>query len=225
MINHISNLDNLTRGTRRREFDDGLMDFVYGGVFLILSLFGWLFFSPTGMRWLVTALLYNREVTMIGLLSLVPLLLLLIFGAKRMVDRIRRSIIWEDSGFVKSLRWQVSWPINLLAGVVSIIMIIGALLLMIRGSLSQEAVLRALVSSMGVATGIVYFGMGRELNLRRYKWVGIAGAVFSALILIMPISFSVSWLLLGIFWMAVLFLSGLWALRQSLLALEERNIE
>ena len=224
-MNHVSNMDRLTHLTRRREYEDGLMDFVYWSVFLILCLFGWLLFSPTGMRWLVTALLYNREVTIIGLLTLLPLLILLVFGAKRIVDRIRRSIIWKDSGFVKSLRWQVSWQINLLAGVVSITMLIVAVWLMIRGSISQEAVLRTLVSSAGVATGIVYFGTGKELNLRRYKWVGIAGAVFSVLILIMPISFSVSWLLLGIVWMSFLSLSGLWTLRQSLLALEERKSE
>jgi len=222
-MDHISNLENLTRVTRRREFDDGLMDFVYGSFFLLLSLFGWLFFSSTGLRWFFTALLYNREVTIIGLVALVALFILFISGAKRIVARIRESVIWKDRGVVKSLRWQVSWPINLLAGLVSIIMIIGAVWLTIRGSLSQEAVLRALVSSMGVASGIVYFGMGKELGLPRYKWVGVAGGMFSALILIMPISFSVSWLLLGIVWMAVLSISGIWALRQSLLILEERN--
>ena len=33
MMNHITELDNLTKATRRREFDDGLMDFVFGAVF------------------------------------------------------------------------------------------------------------------------------------------------------------------------------------------------
>jgi DNA-binding transcriptional ArsR family regulator len=191
-MNHISNLDNLTRTTRRREFDDGLMDFVYASTFLIISLLGWLCFSPKGIRWLATALIFNREITIIGLISLVPLLVLLIFGARRVVDRIRRSIIWVDRGFVKALRWQVSWPINLIAVVVSIIMIITAVGLMRRGSIGQDAVLIALVSSIGVATGIVYFGMGIELKLLRYKWVGITGAVLSVLLIPMPISFSVS---------------------------------
>jgi hypothetical protein len=162
-------------------------------------------------------------VTIIGLFALVPSLILLVFGAKRLVDRIRRSIIWKDSGFVKSLKWQVNWQITLLAVVVSVAMIILSYWMMIRGSISRDVVLRSLVSAIGVATGIVYFGMGIALGLQRYKWVGMAGGVFSALILIIQASFSASWLLVGILWMVILSLSGTWALRQSLLALKGGN--
>lgn len=222
-MNNISNLDHLTRMTRRREFDDGLIDFVYGGIFLVLSLAGGLFFSATGLRWLVTALLYSREITIIGLIGVVSFVILFISGGRRIVERIRRTMIWKERGFVKSLRWQVSWPINLLASAFAILMIIMAAWLMVRGLIALEIFLRAFIASMGIATGIVYFGVGYELRLARYKWVGIVGALSSALILILPTSFSVSWLIFGIAWMVVLTISGLWALRQSLQALEERN--
>ena len=63
--------------------------------------------------------------------------------------------------------------------------------------------------------------MGGELRLQPFKWVGITGGVGSAIIFILPVTFSVSWLLLGVVWIAVLFLSGTFTLRKLFSALEE----
>jgi hypothetical protein len=221
MMKHITEFDNLTRVTRRREFVDGLADFVFAIVFLILGLFGWLLFSPNVLKWYVTALVRNREITIMGTILLASFLFLIILGARRMVDQIRRNIIWKDRGFVKSLRWQVNWRYSLLAVAITIMLISVAFLLMLRGMVNPETVLRAIVSSAGIATGIVCIGLGMELGIKRYKWVGIAGGIFSAIIIILPISFSISWLLLGIAWVIILTLSGSYALRQSLSAREE----
>jgi hypothetical protein len=220
-MDHISEIDQLTRVTRKREFDDGLIDFVFGGTYLMICLANWFFFSPTGLRWIATALLQDRQVTIIGLIALTSFFIVMIFGARKIVDRIRRATIWRDRGFVKSLRWQVSWQTNLAAVGAAISMIVIAGWMMAKGIIDQEAILRVLVSSAGVATGIVFFGIGSELKLQRYKWVGIAGGGLSMLIMVIPTAFHVSWLLAGIIWMAVLSISGLWALRKSISAFEE----
>lgn len=220
-MDHISEIDRLSRITRKREFDDGLIDFVYGGVFFVISLVGWFFFSPAGLRWIATALVQYREIAIIGLLALVSLFILLVFGARKIVDHIRRAVIWRDDGFVKSLKWQVSWQTNLLAAGVAITMIVIAFLMMARGIIDQEVVLRTLVSSFGVATGIVYFGIGSELKIQRYKLVGIAGGGLSMVILVIPVAFYLSWLLVGIIWITVLSISGLWTMRKFLLDKEE----
>lgn len=220
-MKHITDFDNLTRVTRRREFADGLADLVLAIVFLILGLLGWLLFSPNVLRWYITALIQNREITIMGTLLLVPLLFLIILGARRLVEQIRRNIIWKDRGFVKSLHWQVNWRYSLLAGAIAIMFIGVAFLLMLRGMVNPETVLRAIVSSAGIATGIVFIGLGMELGINRYKWVGVAGGIFSATLIVLPVSFSISWLLLSIAWIFVLSLSGFYALRQSLSAREE----
>ena len=220
-MDHISEIDQLTQATRKREFDDGLIDFVFGGTYLIICLACWVFFSPTGLSWIARALLQNREVTIIGLIALISLFILMIFGARKIVERIRMATIWRDRGFVKSLKWQVSWQTNLAAVGAAITMIIMASWMMQRGMIDPEAVLRVLVSSAGAATGIVFFGIGSELKLQRYKWVGIAGGGLSFLIVVIPTAFHVSWLLAGIIWMAVLSVSGFWALRKSISAFEE----
>lgn len=224
-MNHITEFDNLTKATRRREFDDGLMDYVFGCTCLLIGLLGWFFFSSFGLRWIVIGMLQNRELTIIAFIAIIALLILLISGARRMIEYIRRKTLWKNRGFVKSLRWQVSWQINVLAGAVGIAMIVIAVWLMSNGYLIQEIVLRTLVSSTGVATGIVLFGMGKELNLQRYKWAGSIGGLLSTLVILMPISFSISWLVLGIVWIVVLTVSGSWALRKSILALREQDSE
>jgi hypothetical protein len=224
-MDSVTKLDNLTRVTRRRDFEDGLKDFVFAGTFLVIGLFAGFFTSPLGLTWYLTSLIRNREITIIAVLTLVLLLFASIFGANRAIQRIRRNTIWKNQGFVTPLRWQVSWKINTLASGVLIVMLVIAFWLMLNGSISQESVLRTLVSSAGIATGLVFFGMGKDLDLQRYKWIGVAGGILSALIILSPLSFSASWIFLGIGWMIVCIISGIWALQKSLKAITEADSE
>jgi len=73
---------------------------------------------------------------------------------------------------------------------------------MATGSLSEEAVLRTLAASASLGTAIVYLGTGIDLRLRRYEAVGIAGLILSVTVLSQPASFSQSWPLFGVGWMA-----------------------
>jgi hypothetical protein len=224
-MDHVAELDKITQATRRREFEDGLMDYVLGGFFLFICLMDALIFSTFGVRWLTTSLIKNREITILALVTIFLLLILSIFGARRLIEHIRRQTFWVNRGFVKSLRWQVSWQVNVSAASVLIAMIAAAYWLMLNGSIKQEVVLRTLVSAIGAATGIVFFGMGKVVDLQRYKWTGIVGGILSFLIILLPVPFSISWMVLGIIWMVVLVVSGSWALRRSILALREQDGE
>jgi len=217
-MNQTVDLDGLTKATRRREFDDGLIDFTVGAGYLVLGILAWFLFSPGGVRWYAIALLKNRTLTLFGLASLAVLILVGARGARRAIDRIRASTTWRVSGFVKPLRMQAGWPTMVLSGVVTLGIIIGASWFMAIGRLGAENALRTLVASSGIATGIVYFGMGVAVGLRRYLAVGLAGGILSAVILFMPLSFSVAWLVLGTIWIIVLGVSGAWALRLTLSA-------
>jgi len=79
-MDNITKIDNLTRVTRRRDFEDGLMDFVFAVTFLFLGGLGGVFLSPLGLRWYFTSLLWNREVTIIAGIVLVFLFILIVFG-------------------------------------------------------------------------------------------------------------------------------------------------
>jgi hypothetical protein len=224
-MNSLDEIDSLTRMTRRRDFDDGLMDILNSVVFLALGLGSWFLFSAVGMRWWVTALIQQREITIIALLGLTAALVLAIHGSRRLISRIRRSYLWKESGYVEPLKYPVRKSISIVAGFVTIVIIIVAYWLMVTGSLSEEAVLRTLTVSASVGTAIQYLGMGIDLHIRRYVGVGIAGLIVSAIVLTQSTSFSESWLLFGVGWMAILTASGLWALRQSVLSLAESPSE
>lgn len=218
-MNRIREIDALTRQTRRREFDDGLMDLVYGVVVLALCAANWLIFSSFGMRWLATALIREREITTIGLLALVAVFVLAIFGLRRLVSRIRRAYFWRDSGVVEPLRWQVSRPAAISGVVAAVALIVLGTWLMSRGLWTEEQALRTLPASVALGTALLYLGMGIELRVQRYALVGVAGVVLAALTLSQNRSFSSAWLAVGIGWMAIMGVSGLWALRRSVLRL------
>ncbi len=201
------------------------MDILYGLVFLILGLGGWFLFSAVGLRWFAVALVQRREITIIALLAMLPAFWLAIYGSRRLIDWIRRSYLWTETGYVEPLKWQVRTSVTLAAGFASIALIILAIWLMVTGSLNEEAVLRTLAASASLGTAIVYLGTGIDLRLRRYEAVGIAGLILSVTVLSQPASFSQSWLLFGVGWMAILTVSGLWALRRSVLTMAESPSE
>ena len=220
-MNNIDEIDNLTRQTRKREFDDGLVDILYGVFFLVMGLAGWFWSSAVGLRWFAVAMVQRRDITIIALLALALAFVLTMRGSRRLIEWIRRSYLWKESGYVEPLKWQARRPVTLIAGFASIVMILVAFWLMKAGSLSEEAVLSALAASASLGTAIVYLGMGIDLRIRRYVGVGIAGLILSVIILSQSAMFSEAWLLVGIGWMAILTVSGLWAFRQSVLTLAE----
>ena len=218
-MNDIREIDNLTRLTRKREFDDGLVDILYGGVFLVCGLASWFLFSEVGLRWYIIALTRQREITIIALLALAPAFVLVIYGFRKLIERIRRAYLWKDSGYVEALRWQVKKSVTITAVFMCIALILVATWLMARGALSEEGALCALVASASLGTAVIYLGMGIDLRMNRYLVVGIAGLILTAIVMSQKVSFAGSWLLVGIGWSVILVVSGLWALRQSALRL------
>lgn len=208
-------LDGLTRAARRREFDDGLVDFAVGAAFLFYGALCGVAFSASGIEWYARALVQNRTLTLFGLAILAAVCLLGPLGARKAIERVRLSEAWRLRGFVKPLRRQVSWPWSVLSAVLMIGMIVSAAWLMAGGRVPADGVLRTIVASTGIGTGIVYLGMGVSLRLNRYLAVGGGGGMLSLAILLVPVSFSLAWWLLGTAWVAVLSASGAWAFRQS----------
>ncbi len=101
-------LDVLEKTTRRREFDDGLMDFAVGVIFLVLSLLAWFLFSQDGLEWYTLSLVNHRTLTLVGLLGVAALVITGPVGLRRLIEHLRISIIWTDSGFIKPLNRQTS---------------------------------------------------------------------------------------------------------------------
>jgi hypothetical protein len=209
-------IDELTRQTQRREFSDGLRDFHVGSILLLLSLMNWLFLSPTGLMLVLRVNMIDKSLTLVSLFGLIGLLLLILYGTEQLMERIRRTSLWKDSGFVKPLRWGVNKWLTALSIALSLIIIIGSSWFTLRGLISQEAALRSIAASASVGTAVTFFGMGHSLKIRRYKAVGILGGMGSIPILFYPLSFAETWLWFGVGWAILLFSSGSWALRGAL---------
>lgn len=207
----ITELDRLTMATRRREYEDGLVDFVYGILFLVLGLACWYIFSVNGMRWYLTAFIRNRDIALIGSLLAFGLFILVVAGSRRLVDKLRHHF-WKNLGIVKPLRYQVRWQVQLIATVVAAGIILVGFWLALKGLINPESGMEVLITSVGISTGIVFLGMGAELKVGRYYWVGIAGILGSLIPIIFPLSISLSWLIFGVTWMVILAFSGCWTL-------------
>ena len=214
-------LDKLTHQTQRREYLDGLRDLHLGMVILILSLLNWFVLSPAGATLLVKAVRYSKDLSVIGMIGLLGLFILILFGTERVMERIRRATLWKESGFVKPLRYGFNKWLILATTVIVLTIIVGSTWLMAMGTLSQETALRSIPAGSCLGTGVIFFGMGRSLKIQRYKFVGVAGVLLAIFLYFYPLSFALAWLYLGIGWTLILLASGIWALRLALLELKQ----
>jgi hypothetical protein len=208
----IEQIDGLTRQTRKREFDDGLVDILFAIGFLVFGVGEGYFFSEAGLIRLATALVQQREITLLLLLAIIPAVLLAIFGVRRLMMRIRHSLLWKGLGYVEPLKWQVSTPINVAAAICSLGLIGLAVAFQAGGSFGEELILRSLPAATSLGTAVVYFGMGMDLTLKRYQVAGLAGLLLSVCVLGLPVSFSTAWMIFGWGWFFLLASSGIWGL-------------
>lgn len=215
-------IDKFTINSQRYEYQDGLRDFQVGVIILFLGLANWFIFTPFGLAFLAEFIVRYKSILVPVVIGFIALLFLLVFGAERVMERIRRATLWKESGFVKPLRWGVvPKPFIILGTAIILAIIIGNVWLMNQGTITQEAALRAVPISTGIGTAIMYFAMGRTLRIQRYLWVGLLGGFISGLFLFSSISFANTYLYVGVIWTGILLLSGAWALRKALLDLRE----
>lgn len=212
----IQDYEELTRNTRRVEFNDGLQDFQNAAVFLILGLLGGLFLSPQGMEFYARAWFLERELTAIAFIGLIALFVLIAFGMRRFMRWIRLRYLWPSEGRIEPLKWQVSRSASVIGGVVWLMVFFFGLALVQRTEMDLDAGMRVVIGASGVGTGVLYFLLGRELGLTRYRWVGVTGALVSLAMLFLPLKASMSWILFGIQWSLILLVSGASALRKAL---------
>lgn len=215
--------EGLTRQTRRLEFEDGLTDLQVGAVFLVISLAAAFFFSTAGLTWFARAFILQRDIANVALVGIFACFILVAFGSRRLIAEVRRKYIWKNRGEIVPLPVGVDRWVHVLAVAVFLILMIFGLWVLLRGGNDEEAIMRLLVAASGVATGIIYLGMGRSLRLNRYFPVGFAGGLLSCGLFFVPLTWSESWLGFGAIWTTVLLISGLYALRRTRRDMAEAN--
>jgi len=215
--------EELTRQTRRLDFEDGLTDLQVSAAFLVMSLAAAFFFSTAGLTWFTRSLILQREITYVALVGIFGGFILVAFGSRRLIARVRREYLWKDRGEIVPLPVQVDKWVSVLSTAIFLAILISGAWVLLRGGTDEEAILRLIIAASGVATGITYLGMGRSLRLNRYLPVGFVGGLLSGVLYFVPLTYSESWLGLGAIWTTILLTSGLYALRRTLRGMAEAN--
>ena len=83
--------EELTRQTRRLDFEDGLTDLQVSALFLAMSVAAAFFFSTAGLTWFARALILQREITLVALAGIFGCFIVVAFGSRRMIARVRRE--------------------------------------------------------------------------------------------------------------------------------------
>lgn len=211
-----SYLDELTRKARRIEFDDGLTDLQTAIVFLLLGAVNVLFLSKLGMEWFVRAILANRELTLIAMLGLFAFLIAVLAGSRRVVSWIRSEKLRSGGGRVTPRAWQLDRWVALLALGAFFLIFVPGMFVFARQPMDMHVGLRVTLAAASAATAVIYFATGRMLRLARYTWVALAGIFGTLLLLMVPLSAPVSWIVLTLVWVISLGISGWVALSKAL---------
>jgi len=223
-----TDIEDLIHKTKRYEFADGLRDLQLAALLAFGGVFVWLSLTLIGMRWYVQLILnlvemFGRWAALItGLLFFLVLFALLV-GTLWAMKFLRRRWLWRESGWVKPLPWQVPRKVTIL----SVVIFLGGLGLAIglraTGKVDDSFVIRMFWAATGWAFGYTLVGVGREIGLKRYIWLGAVGGVASTVVLFLPLDFGQTAIALYGAWALALGISGAIVLRRALAMTNQVN--
>jgi hypothetical protein len=216
-----TNIESLIRKTRQYEFVDGLRDLQLAVMMAFFGVFVWFSLTLIGMRWYVQWILklaetFGRWAGLISGLLYILILLALLGGTLWAMRFLRRRWLWRESGWAKPLPWQVPRKVNILAAAILLGGIGVSILLLIKGKVDDSFVLRMFWAATGWAFGFTLFGVGREIGLKRYLWLGSVGGIASTVLLFLPLDFGQTAIALYGPWALALGISGAITLRRAL---------
>jgi len=221
-------IDALIRKTRQYEFADGLRDLQMAMIMAFMGAFAWFSLTLAGMQWYIRLILNLKEIFgnwtpwITGLVYL--LILFAVPGGSLWIMRVlRRKWLWRERGWVKPFRWQVPRRITILSAVIILGGVVLSLILLSAGKVDKSFVLRMLWTATGWGFGYTLIGMGREIGLIRYVWLGAFGGLASTTVLFLPLTFGQTAIVLYGAWTLALGISGAIVLRRASTAIRQAN--
>ncbi len=223
-----TDIEDLIRKTKRYEFVDGLRDLQLAVLMAFFGIFAWLSLSLLGIHWYTQLILnlvemFGRWGALISGLLYFLILLALLIGSLWAMKFLRRRWLWRESGWVKPLPWQVPRKITILSAIIFLSGLGLALGLLATGRVDDSFVLRMFWAASGWAFGFTLVGVGREIRLKRYLWLGSVGGLASTLVLFLHIDFGQTALALYGAWALALGISGAITLRGALVTSKQVN--
>jgi hypothetical protein len=221
-------IEDLIQKTKRYEFVDGLRDLQLAVLMAFFGAFVWLSLTLVGMRWYVQWILklaetFGRWAALISGAFYILILLALLGGTLWVMRFLRRRWLWRESGWVKPLPWQVPRKVNILSAAIMLGGIGLGIGLLTTGKVDETFVLRMFWAAIGWAFGFTLVGVGRELELKRYLWLGSVGGIASTVVLFFPLDFGQTAIVLYGAWALALGISGAITLRRALVTNKRAN--
>jgi hypothetical protein len=197
----------LQKQTVRYEFADGVRDFQTAIWMLTMGVLAWLV-------WDVPQLWQGNRILAAVLMFAVPLAIG--YGTHFLLNKyLRRHWLWSKIGAVKPKAWVVS-PV-LLFGALALALSTFALGVLATIQFHMPWLfVRALWLGIGLELSLVYFVLGRSLNIPRYVNVSIVGAILTLLFSSLPLPIGMSGLVIFGTWAIILTICGFVGLRQVL---------
>lgn len=227
-MNKETDIEDLIRKTRQYEFVDGLRDLQMAATMAFLVVFAWFVLTRSGVRWYLRLILFLKETFgswaswIDGLLFLL-IIISVLGGSLWLMRAVRRKCLWQESGWVEPRRWQVPRRVSVL----SVVIVLGglgfAIALLVTDRVEVSFVLRMLWVATGWAFGYTLVGVGREIGLKRYIWLGTVGGLASTVLLFLPLTFGQVAIVLCGAWALVLGISGAIVLRRALAKTDQVN--
>ena len=223
-----TNVEGLIHKTRQYEFVDGLRDLQLAVLLAFFGVFTWFSLTLIGMRWYIQWILklketFGRWAALISGLLFILILIAFLVGTLWAMRFLRRRWLWRESGWVKPLPWQVPRKVNILSAAIILGGIGLAIGLLIAGRVDESFVLRMFWAATGWAFGFTLVGVGREIGLKRYLWLGSVGGIASTVVLFLHLDFGQTAIALYGPWALALGISGAITLRRALVTNEQVN--
>ena len=216
-------VDKLIRQTRQYEFADGLRDLQMA---MLLGLGGvavWFTLEPMWMSFVANLVkTWGRWAAWINMLPVI-LAPLAAWGMLRLMNVLRQRWLWRDSGMVKSSRWIVPRRVNILSAVIMLGGVALGFGLRSLGWADDVFMLRTLWAATGWSFGYTLVGVGRNIGLMRYVWLGVIGGLASTSLLFLSLTFSQTALVFGLGWCLLLAVSGTVVLRHAFLSVHKSH--
>lgn len=211
------NILKLQRRTARYELADGIRDFQFAFWLLVTGFYAWVVWDLPEV-WLPLVRDMDASDPAIPYLAMFVLpigipLLISEFGLRWANEFVRRRWLWRNTGFIKSKSWVVPRIVLFVSFVIMFGVWIAGILVAI-----QTEDLWLIIGSMYMGVGLsytyLYFAMGNHYQIRRYRWIAIAGGIGTVLLAFIPMTVGLFCFVLSIYWAVVLMMSGGYAVRQ-----------
>ena len=224
MVNQVDT-EKIILKTKQYEFADGLREIQLGITLILIGAFwNWVVFEPSWVRVLIQLRDdYGKWATIVFFTLTIAIPLFATYGIQRIMEYVRRRWLWRESGMVKSSQMLVPRRFNVAATIVFIGTLVLGFTLQPNLKTGEWFAWSLILVALGWSFGIVLIGLGRNIEISRYVYMGVIGGLASTAILLYQTSYTGAGLVFYMGWGLILLISGSIVLKRAWSKVREKS--